>query len=169
VESKDRVLKQRVRRKDSVIETSSVGSCGVSSNSDGCTLIKQRDPVTDSYLGTRCETCCCCCCYCCCGGPNRLRRFPTDHCGRRVDLHHFSHSAFFLIPLEQQRNKSKSHSFYSKDQQQSQGHESLGLSLIPSTKALSLSLSLSFPFYSNKATRIIVIMDVEPKVKLVRA
>jgi hypothetical protein len=38
VESKDRVLKQRARTKDSVSETSPLGSCGVSSNSDGWVL-----------------------------------------------------------------------------------------------------------------------------------
>jgi hypothetical protein len=49
VESKERVLKQTTRRKDSVIESFSLGSCGVRYFSDGWTHFSSRRNVSDSY------------------------------------------------------------------------------------------------------------------------
>jgi hypothetical protein len=42
-------VEAEVRRKDPVIETSSVGSCGVGNSGDRVALFSSRDPVTDSY------------------------------------------------------------------------------------------------------------------------
>jgi hypothetical protein len=53
VESKDRVLKQRARTKDSISERFPIGSCGVGNSGDRVALFSSRDPVTDSYCTAR--------------------------------------------------------------------------------------------------------------------